>query len=58
MALGMMLPGMFAGWLQEKLGYNHFFIRVMICSIIPIIAVSLLKINPDYGKAKKEHTVL
>ncbi|MDR2146301.1 MAG: MFS transporter [Tannerella sp.] len=54
MALGMMIPGMFAGWLQEQLGYNHFFIWVMICSVIPIIAVSLLKIAPDYGKAKKE----
>ena len=54
MALGMMLPGMFAGWLQEQLGYNHFFIWVMICSIVPIIAVSLLKIDPNYGKAKEE----
>jgi PAT family beta-lactamase induction signal transducer AmpG len=52
MALGMMLPGMFAGMLQEELGYNHFFIWVMICSIIPIIAVSLLKIDPSYGKKK------
>jgi len=52
MALGMMLPGMFAGWIQEKLGYNHFFIWVIICSIIPVIAVSLLKINPEYGKKK------
>ena len=54
MALGMMIPGMFAGWLQEQLGYNHFFIWIMICSIIPIIAVSLLKIDPDYGKAKNK----
>ena len=52
MALGMMIPGMFAGWLQELLGYNHFFVWVMICSIIPIIAVSLLKIDPNYGKSK------
>jgi PAT family beta-lactamase induction signal transducer AmpG len=36
---------MFAGWLQELLGYNRFFIWVMICSIVPIIAVSLLKID-------------
>lgn len=50
MALGMMLPGMFAGWLQEQLGYNHFFIWVMICSIVPLIAVSLLKIDPGFGK--------
>ncbi|GHT48652.1 MFS transporter [Bacteroidia bacterium] len=53
MALGMMLPGMVAGWLQEMLGYNHFFIWVMICSIVPIIAVSLLKIDPGYGRKKE-----
>lgn len=53
MALGMMIPGMFAGWLQELLGYERFFVWVMICSIIPIIAVSLLKIDPNYGKAKE-----
>jgi PAT family beta-lactamase induction signal transducer AmpG len=50
MALGMMLPGMFAGWLQEQLGYNHFFMWVMMCSIIPLIAVALLKIDPEFGK--------
>lgn len=54
MALGMMIPGMFAGWLQEQLGYNHFFIWVMICSVVPIIAVALLKIDPNYGKAKED----
>ncbi len=54
MALGMMIPGMFAGWLQELLGYNHFFVWVMICCIVPIIAVALLKINPEYGRAKKD----
>lgn len=52
MALGMMLPGMFAGWLQELLGYNHFFIWVMICCIVPVLAVMMLKIDPEYGKAK------
>ena len=53
MALGMMIPGMFAGWLQELLGYTNFFIWVMICCIVPIVAVALLKIDPNYGKAKK-----
>ena len=52
MALGMMLPGMFAGWLQELLGYNHFFIWLLICSIIPVVAVSFLKIDPEFGKKK------
>jgi len=50
MALGMMIPGMFAGWIQEQLGYNHFFVWIMVCSIVPIIAVSLLKIDPEFGK--------
>jgi MFS transporter, PAT family, beta-lactamase induction signal transducer AmpG len=54
MALGMMIPGMFAGWIQEQLGYRHFFMWVLICSIIPIIATSLLKIDPEFGKKKKE----
>ena len=43
MALGMMLPGMFAGDIQEFLGYQHFFIWVMICAIIPIILVALVR---------------
>lgn len=55
MALGMMIPGMFAGWLEEQLGYNHFFIWAMISSILPIIAVSLLKIDPEYGKAASKN---
>ncbi len=28
MALGMMLPGMAAGWIQEQLGYQHFFLSL------------------------------
>ena len=54
MAFGMLSPGMFVGWLQELLGYERFFVWVMICSIIPIIAVSLLKIDSSFGKAQKE----
>jgi len=54
MALGMMMPRMIAGWLQELLGYDRFFIWLMICSIIPAIAVALLKIDPNYGKANPQ----
>lgn len=43
MALGLMLPGMMAGWIQEQLGYQKFFLWVMACSIVPIIAASLIK---------------
>lgn len=52
MALGMMIPGMFAGWIQEQLGYARFFEYVMICSIIPLIATALLKIDPAFGKKR------
>ncbi len=31
MALSMMIPGLFAGWMQETLGYVGFFIMVMLC---------------------------
>jgi MFS transporter, PAT family, beta-lactamase induction signal transducer AmpG len=43
MALGMMIPGMFAGMVQEMLGYKHFFIYVMICAIVPMILVALVQ---------------
>ena len=54
MALGMMLPGMAAGWLQEKLGYEHFFIWVMICCIGTLVVTAFLKIDPEFAKKKKE----
>jgi MFS transporter, PAT family, beta-lactamase induction signal transducer AmpG len=49
MALGMMLPGMVAGWLQSLLGYNHFFIGVMICAIPTLVIIPFLKIDKGYG---------
>lgn len=52
MALGMMLPGMAAGWLQEVLGYRLFFWWTMICCIATVGVASLLKINPEYGKKR------
>ncbi|MDD4636153.1 MAG: MFS transporter [Bacteroidales bacterium] len=33
MALGMMLPGMAAGWIQEEIGYRLFFVWVMVCTL-------------------------
>ena len=52
MALGMMLPGMVAGWLQELIGYNHFFIWVMICAIPTLAIIPFLKIDKAYGIKK------
>ncbi len=53
MALGMMLPGMLSGWLQEIIGYKNFFIWVMICTLPGFVVVKFLKINPVFG-IKKE----
>jgi MFS transporter, PAT family, beta-lactamase induction signal transducer AmpG len=50
MALGMMLPGMMAGWLQSLIGYNHFFIAVLICAIPTLAIIPFLKIDKSYGK--------
>ena len=54
MAMGMMLPGMIAGWLQDLLGYNHFFIWVMICAIPTLAVIPFIKIDKNYGIKKKE----
>ena len=50
MALGMMLPGMIAGWLQETMGYRMFFIWIMICTAATFWVTSLLKIDEKFGK--------
>ena len=50
MALGMMLPGMAAGWLQEQLGYRMFFIWIMVCCAVTFAVTALLKIDPEFGK--------
>ena len=52
MALGMMLPGMIAGWLQELMGYDWFFIWVCLCTIPGIILAGFLPIPEEFGKKK------
>jgi PAT family beta-lactamase induction signal transducer AmpG len=54
MAFGMMIPGMLSGYMKELLGYQHFFIYVMICAIPGMIAIKFLKIDPTFGIKKKE----
>ena len=49
MALGMMLPGMFSGYLQEALGYVNFFIWVLLATIPSFIVARFVKIKNDYG---------
>jgi len=52
MALGMMLPGMASGWIQEFVGYQSFFIWVLIATIPGFYVASLVDIDPEFGKAK------
>ncbi|MBZ2206325.1 AmpG family muropeptide MFS transporter [Massilia soli] len=50
MALGMMVPGMFSGRIQEYLGYQNFFIWVCVATIPAFIMAALVKIDPEFGK--------
>jgi PAT family beta-lactamase induction signal transducer AmpG len=54
MALGMMLPGMMAGWLQETIGYQHFFVLTIVCCAATFAVCAFLKIDPGFGKKKNE----
>ncbi len=50
MALGMMIPGMFSGWLQDIIGYQNFFIWVIIATIPSFIAAKYIYIDGDFGR--------
>ena len=53
MALSMMIPGLFAGDLQETVGYQNFFLIVMACCTVTFLVASLVKIDPEFGKKKQ-----
>ena len=50
MALSMMLPGMFAGELQESVGYLNFFIIAMCLTPLTFLVSSLIKVDNDFGR--------
>ncbi len=49
MALSMMLPGMIAGMLQEAIGYQWFFIVVVVSCILTFLVASFVKIDSKFG---------
>jgi PAT family beta-lactamase induction signal transducer AmpG len=53
MALGMMIPGMISGWMQEKIGYQHFFIWVCLSTIPAFILTKYIPLNSEFGKKKE-----
>lgn len=52
MALGMMVPGLWSGWLAEHLGYRWFFPWVMVSALPGLIFAWCLRarIDPHFGK--------
>ena len=50
MALGMMLPGMWSGWLQEIIGYPHFFVWVLLATIPSFIVAAKIPLEAEFGK--------
>ncbi len=54
MALSMMIPGLFAGALQEVVGYRMFFIIVCCFCVVTYLVSFYVKIDPAYGKKEKE----
>ena len=50
MALGMMLPGMFSGWLQEQLGYRAFFAWVLLATVPSFVVARRIPLDAAFGK--------
>ncbi len=50
MALGMMLPGMWSGWLQDQLGYVNFFVWVLIATLPSFAMTALIRVPEGFGK--------
>ena len=53
MALSMMIPGLFAGALQEAVGYQAFFIIVMLCCAVTFLVTAFIRIDPEFGLKKE-----
>lgn len=51
MALGMMFPGMCSGWIQEQIGYQHFFVWVMFCCLPLFVVLPFLKEHDPSNKS-------
>ncbi len=50
MAMGMMLPGMLSGYMQQWLGYPGFFVWVVLATIPGFVMAYLVKYPREFGK--------
>lgn len=55
MALGMMLPGMAAGWITDTFGYEAFFIWCMVCCAATIGVCYLINVSPEFGRKEPDN---
>jgi len=55
MALSIMVPGIWAGYLQELIGYRMFFVWTVICCAATVVSASLVKVDADFGKQNETH---
>ncbi|MDG0864945.1 MFS transporter [Pelomonas aquatica] len=49
MALGMMIPGMWSGWLQDHIGYVPFFGWVLLATLPSFMMTALIRIPEGFG---------
>ena len=50
MALGMMIPGMWSGWLADHIGYRHFFTWVVFATIPSFVVALWIPLEPGFGR--------
>ena len=51
--LGLMVPGMVSGYIKDAVGYQSFFIIVMVSCVITFLVTAFLRIDPEFGKKKE-----
>jgi len=54
MALGMMIPGMFSGWVQEAIGYENFFAWVLLATIPSFLVTRMIPLGAEFGQKSRE----
>ena len=54
MALGMMMPGMWSGWLQDQVGYLKFFTIVIAATLPSFLVTAFPLLDADFGRKKVE----
>jgi PAT family beta-lactamase induction signal transducer AmpG len=50
MALGMMIPGMLSGYLQQWLGYTAFFMLVLVLTVPGMLMIFFLPLGGENGR--------